>query len=66
MPQAENRAKRARARQTKIGNKIGKPIYNMSAGSMKSLSRNIKKRAEKTLECTCNGDKGGCSKCPSK
>ena len=64
MPQAENRAKRMRAPQTLQGpRKMGKPLYNMSLGSFKSLKRFVKTRTGK-LECTCNGDKGKCS-CPS-
>ena len=64
MPQAENRAKRMRAPQTLQGSrKMGKPLYNMSLGSFKSLNRLVKTRTGK-LECTCNGDKGKCT-CPS-
>ena len=65
MPQAENRAKRMRAPQTLQGSrKMGKPLYNMSLGSFKSLNRFVKIRTKGKLECSCNGDKGSCT-CPN-
>ena len=63
MPQAENRAKRMRAHKLFRPRKMGKPLYNMSLGSFKSLNRFVKTRTGKQ-ECICNGDKGKCT-CPS-